>query len=123
MENRRKERLREVWAQVEKLTPDRTIAEVNRKTRRMVERFFKTRPDVAEAAIRKVIWQCKRKMAGLPVGRHHCVILCGNQDTGKSIFWRWLREVIDDLSKQIDVVALVSDSQLDVYTYILIYLD
>lgn len=119
---RREQRVKEVWDQIEGFTDGRDAVTVNRKARRMFERFFKN-PALAEAVVRKVVWQVKRKLAGLPVIWHHVVFLYSAQGTGKTAFWTYLRSVIGDMSRQVDVAELVAEAQLDLYLYPFIDLD
>lgn len=123
VENERKLRIATTWHRISQLSVDRDPVQMEKALLRLCSRYFK-QPALAAAVLKKVVWQVKRKMQGMTIPEHHAVFLYGGQDTGKTTFWHFFKSVIADLCKgPVDVPALVSEAQLDLYKYFLIDTD
>ena len=91
---------------------------------RLAEGCFKPeRRALTIAALKKTIWQVKRKMFGLPVTNHLMVVLFGAQGKGKSYFMQKLAEPIADLVSYSDFDAIGDDRNIDLWRSYLVIMD
>lgn len=119
----REQRFDSVWQSIERVPVDagRDADAVIREFKRICGLYFKE-PAFSAAAVMKIIWQVKRKMQRLPIVHHHFVVLFSQeQGSGKTTFLNLLKQPLRDLCKDVaDVSDLLSNSQLDLFSYYLV---
>ena len=122
--NMRETRLAEALALVNVPLDPIVQAAVMDNMMRVFGYFYKDPVDFALASVRNVVWQVKRRMLRLPVPEPLMTVLYGREQRGgKSTFWTFLKAAIRDMCKVMDVAALVSDAQFDLFRYFIIDTD
>jgi Virulence-associated protein E len=79
--------------------------------------------EYAQAAVKKFIWQVKRKLYGVPVTDHAMVVLLGRQRTGKSTFMRDLVRPVEELAAPTDFREITDTRNTDLWSNLVLVLD
>lgn len=96
-----------VWSKIAAIDPE-TGARALRQLRDLCDKMF-VEPAFADAAIRKFIWQVKRRMQGLYIEHLHFVVLHGNTGTGKTEFCREMLRPISPIVSPASIPELVDN--------------
>lgn len=81
-------------------------------------------PGYVAAVLRKFMWQCKRKMVGLPVTNHLMPVLLGKQGVGKSTVIKSLCQPLDEAVRHLNFVQVADERvRLKMAESIIVFLD
>jgi hypothetical protein len=107
MESARDARKDVVWdfiASTDRATADKALSQL----RELCEKLF-VEPAFADAAIRKWIWQTKRRMQGLYIKEKHFLVLRGGQGTGKTKLAREIIRPISEVAVEASIEQVVDE--------------
>lgn len=119
---RRAERKQIVADRVATLSPDRDKDDIDGRFSAVCEAYFEE-PAFAEAACRKFIWSCKRRLIGEKIKHVHMLTLVGPQDTGKTAFSEMLYGPLGELATVVSLPDLLDTRQMDMPTYYAAFCD
>lgn len=111
-----------VCAQLSKLPADVDANDVRRAFDHVCSLYFKE-PAFASAALRKMCWQIKRMLLGLPVEQRHMIVFVGEQGSGKTTVQRWLTEPIAELRAEASLKDVLDERQMELPAFGVILLD
>ena len=118
----RDRRLQAIMEAVFVMPPDKNPADIQAKWVAWTNHYF-VEPDFARAAVEKFIWSGKRFMCGLTILQKHMLVLCGDQNTGKSEFLRMLLNPIKELTAETNLQDVLDPRQMDLPQYYALNLD
>lgn len=111
-----------VCEELSKLPDDVDASDVAHDLQAMCEAYFKE-PHFANAALRKMVWQVKRMLLGLPVEQRHMIVFVGEQGAGKTTVQRWMTQPIADLRAEASLKDVLDERQMELPGYAVILLD
>ncbi len=80
-------------------------------------------PEYFAAAVRKHIWQTKRKLARMPVTDHAMLILLGAQRGGKSTLVKRLLAPVEELTTPTDFGQITDPRNIELWSSFVLFLD
>ncbi len=119
--DRRTERRQAVWSALERADPVAS-AKALRQLRDLCERLFQE-PAYADAAIRKFIWQVKRRMIGLYIEHLQFLVFGGGQGTGKTELARCLIKPMEELSCESSMDQVADDKNFSLRSMFVVFVD
>lgn len=74
-------------------------------------------PEIAKAAVRKFIWQVKRKAVGLKIGDPIMAVIRGQSGAGKSTFWETVIGPMEEFCHESSLAEITDTRNIELFRY------